>query len=100
MKRKYEVTFTRSQKTEFVKKIWSESNRIAFEISQNPYSTHEEMVKIIAKSNLSFMAKMYAELLTNRTDREDLMEVSADLYVFFKDIEKLLVNLKESKFDQ
>jgi hypothetical protein len=42
----------------------------------------------LAETITNIMAKMYAELLGNNEKRQDLMLISAELYVFFKEVKK------------
>ena len=49
--------------------------------------THQSKIQL-AESVANVMAKTYAELLTNDEKQEHLMLISAELYVFFKDVKK------------
>lgn len=50
---------------------------------------HTHQCKIqLAENVANIMAKTYAELLSNDEKQEQLMLISADLYVFFKDVKK------------
>lgn len=60
----------------------------------------EEMAKLLAVNMASVMAKTYAELESEKLDQPEFAKVSAELYVFFKDIEKILLNLKETDFNE
>ena len=49
--------------------------------------SHQAKIQL-AENIANIMSKTYAELLTNDEKQEHLMLISAELYVFFKDVKK------------
>lgn len=49
--------------------------------------SHQAKIQL-SENIANIMSKTYAELLTNDEKQEHLMLISAELYVFFKDVKK------------
>ena len=89
------ATFKQVQKRKYANSLIKDAVNIAVEMQYKKLYP-EEVAKLLAINMASVMAKTYAELQSEKLDNPEYARVSAELFVFFKDIQKILLNLKET----
>ena len=91
--------FKMGQKTRFAKELVKDAMKIAVDMQFKKLYPNE-VAKLLAINMASVMAKTYAEIESDKLNQPEYAKVSAELYVFFKDIQKILVNLKEMDINE
>jgi hypothetical protein len=93
------ATFKQAHKKQYANSLMKNAMDIAVEMQYKKLYP-EEVAKLLAINMASVMAKTYAELQSQKLDNPQYAIVSAELFVFFKDIQKILLNLKETDIDE